>query len=217
MTAGRFVTETLDHDGGREVTVHLPPHLVTEVVYAADGGWHVERLAARLESAGRHTTLLVGVHGMPDDDGRLHEYVCGFDPERFEAHERFFVVDVPAWVHTIFDVALPAERTAAWGASLGAELALAMGMRHPDRIGVVLAASPGAGYRPPVPLPEALPRAYLVAGTEEEFFLENAKRWASALGDGGTDAVLVERPGTHGGDFWFEELASMLAWAFDGS
>jgi enterochelin esterase-like enzyme len=62
------------------------------------------------------------------------------------------------------------------GVSAGAELALAMGLRHPDTYGAVLGASPGAGYRPPAVLGGRLSRTYLVAGTEEPFFLTNATR-----------------------------------------
>lgn len=216
-TPGRLVTGVLDHDGGRGVAVHVPAATVTEVVFAADGGWHAERLVAALESAGRDSTAVVCVDGMPDDDGRLTEYVAGFDPARFEAHERFFADAVPAWAEAHAGVAAPVDRTAVWGASLGAELALAMGMRHPDRFGVVLAASPGAGYRPPDPMPARLPRSYLVAGTDEPFFLDNARRWGGALQDAGADVVLAERKATHGGEFWFEELAPMLTWAFDAA
>jgi pimeloyl-ACP methyl ester carboxylesterase len=68
-----------------------------------------------------------------------------------------------------------------FGVSAGAELALAMALRHPDIYGAVFCASPGAGYRPPAALPGRLPRTYLVAGTEEPFFLTNATRWADAL------------------------------------
>jgi hypothetical protein len=50
-----------------------------------------------------------------------------------------------------------------------------MGLAHPDIYGTVLCASPGAGYRPPTLMPSSLPRVYLVAGTQEPFFLENAK------------------------------------------
>ncbi len=45
-----------------------------------------------------------------------------------------------------FGVALPAERTAVFGASAGGELALAIGLRHPDVYGAVFSASPGGGY-----------------------------------------------------------------------
>ena len=121
-------------------------------------------------------------------------------------------------VESRFGVALPAQRTAVLGVSAGGELALALGIRHPDVYGAVFCASPGGGYKPPHTtddaLPTHLPRAYLVAGTDEPFFLENARRWADALRDAGADVVMAERPGTHGGPFWREEFPLMVAWAF---
>ena len=155
-----------------------------------------------------------GPHGLPDDDGRLKEYVPGFDAACFAAHERFFVDDVRRRVASRFGVALPAERTGVWGASLGGELALAMGLRHPDVYGAVFAASPGAGYQPPAVLPSPLPRIYLVAGRQEPFFLANAMRWASALRDADADVAMVEQDGGHGGAFWGEEFPLMVVWAF---
>ena len=62
-------------------------------------------------------------------------------------------------------------------------------------------------------MPSPLPRAYLVGGTEEPWFLENATRWADALRDAGADVVMTERDGAHGGAFWRAELPLMLAWA----
>lgn len=210
----RVVTQTLGYDGGRQVTAYVPPSPPEAIVYAADGGWHGAKLAAALETGAARPTLIIAVHGMSDDDSRLKEYVPTFAPERFAAHEKFFVEDVPAWVQSSLNITLPPARTAAWGASLGGEFALAMGMRHPDVYGAVLAASPGAGYRPPAPMPSALPRAYLVAGTEEQFFLQNATRWAAALRDANADVVMMERAGSHGGAFWYEEFPLMVRWAF---
>lgn len=212
--AGELVTEELAYDGGRLVTVYVPPEPAQAVVFAADGGWHLSRLSEVIDGLGAASTMIVGVHGLSDDGGRLSEYVPGFDAERYAAHEAFFVDEVRRWVASRFDVSCPAERTAVWGASLGAELALSMGVRHPDIYGVVLAASPGAGYRPPKELSRPLPRAYLVAGRQEPFFLENAKRWADALEGAEADVALVEREGEHGGTFWFEEFPLMVAWAF---
>ena len=77
----------------------------------------------------------------------------------------------------------PHERTAVFGVSASGELALAIGLRHPDVYGAIFCASPGAGYRPPRVMPNPVPRTYLVAGTLEPFFLENATRWAVALRD----------------------------------
>ena len=137
-----------------------------------------------------------------------------FDPERFAAHERFFVDDVRRWVRSRFGVALPAERTAVCGVSAGGELALAMGLRHPDIYGAVFCASPGGGYRPPAMMPSSLPRTYLVAGTQEPFFLENATRWADALRDAGADVVLTERVGDPRRRVLAREFPLMVAWAF---
>jgi enterochelin esterase-like enzyme len=147
-----------------------------------------------------------------DETLRLHEYSPGFDPERFAAHERFFVEDVREWTRSRLGVALPRERTAVHGVSAGGELALAIGLRHPDVYGAVLCASPGGGFRPPAVMPSPLPRAYLIGGTEEPWFLENATRWADALRDAGADVVMAEREGLHGGAFWRAELPLMAAW-----
>jgi len=212
--AGELVTETLDFDGGRQVTVYVPPEPPDAVVFAGDGGWHISMLSQVIEGTGARPPMIVGVHGMPDDDGRLNEYVPGFNQDRFAAHEKFFVEDVRAWVKSRFDAAFPAERTAVWGASLGGELALALGLRHPDIYGAIFCASPGGGYKPTGEMPSSLPRTYLVAGTEEQFFLDNATRWADALRDAGADVVMTERPGSHGGAFWGEEFPLMVAWAF---
>jgi enterochelin esterase-like enzyme len=212
--AGELVTEVLEYDGGRSITVYLPPDPTEAVVFAADGAWHIARLSEVIERASGPSTMIVGVHGLPDDDGRLKEYVPGFDADCFAAHERFFVDDVGRWVASRFGIALPAERTGLWGASLGGEFALAMGLRHPDVYGAVFAASPGAGYKPPEVLPSPLPRIYLVAGRQEQFFLDNATRWADALRNADADVAMVERDGEHGGAFWGEEFSLMVAWAF---
>jgi enterochelin esterase-like enzyme len=165
--------------------------------------------------------MIIGAHSLVDETLRLHEYSPGentaeltFDPERFAAHEKFFVEDVRRWAQSRFDVALPADRTAVLGASASGELALAMGLRHPDIYGTVFCASPGSGYRPPAVMPAPLPRAYLVAGMQEPFFHENATRWADALRDARADVVMTERVGSHGDAFWREELPLMVAWAF---
>jgi enterochelin esterase-like enzyme len=212
--AGQFITETFAYDGGRQVTVYVPPAPAEAVVFAGDGGWHISRLAAALEATRSPSTMVVGVHGLPDDDGRLKEYVAGFDESRFAAHEHFFVEDVRRWMRTRFGVALSVERTAVWGASFGGELALAMGLRHPDGFGAVFSASPGGGYKPPAEMPGSPPRVYLVAGTQEPFFLKNATRWAAALRSAGADVVMAERVGSHGGEFWAAEFPLMVAWAF---
>jgi enterochelin esterase-like enzyme len=211
--AGQSVTETLGYDGGRRVTVYVPPDPPDAIVFAGDGQL-IARWGGDLEAVGTPATMIVGAHRPDDEKLRLHEYSPVFDPQRFAAHEQFFVEDVRRWVQSRFDVALPAERTAVFGVSASGELALAVGLRHPDLYGAVFCASPGGGYRPPEAMPSPLPRAYLVAGTSEPFFLENATRWATALRDAGAEVVMTERAGSHGDAFWRKEFPLMAAWAF---
>ncbi len=211
--AGELVTERLEYDGGRQVTVYVPPDPPEAVVFAGDGQV-IPPWGEVLESADIPPTMIVGAHRLADETLRLHEYSPGFDPERFAAHERFFVWEVRRWTKSRFGIALPAERTAVFGVSASGELALAIGLRHPEVYGAVFCASPGAGYRPPSVMPNSLPRAYLVAGTLEPFFRENATRWAEALRDAGADVVMTERARSHGDALWREEFPLMVAWAF---
>jgi enterochelin esterase-like enzyme len=213
--AGELVTETFEYDGGRQVTVYVPPDPPEAVVFAGDGQL-ISQWGGYLEAADVPPTMIVGAYRTDDEDEmvRIHEYSPSFDEERFAAHERFFVDDVRSWVRSRFSVGLPAERTAVCGVSASGELALAMGLRHPDIYGTVFSASPGGGYRPPALMPSPLPRTYLVAGTLEPWFLENAARWADALRDADADVVMTERIGDHGDPFWQAEFPLMVAWAF---
>ena len=128
-SAGELVTETFDYDGGRDLTVYVPPDEPEAVVFAGDGQL-ISQWGRDLEAADVPATMIVGAH------------------------------------------------------------------------------------RPPDTLPSSLPRTYLVAGTLEPFFHENACRWAQALGDAGADVVMTERVGSHGDALWREELPLMVAWAF---
>ena len=211
--AGKLINEKFDYDGGRQVTVYVPPVAPEAIVFAGDGQL-ISQWVFDLESADIPPTMIVATHRLDDEMLRLHEYSPVFDAERFAAHEKFFVEDVRQWVKSRFGVELPAERTAVFGVSASGELALAMGLRHPDIFGAVLCASPGRGYQPPAVMPDLVPRVYLVAGTLEPFFLKNATRWAVALRYAGADVVMTERVGSHGDVFWREESPLMMAWAF---
>ena len=211
--AGEIVTETFNYDDGRQVTVYVPTDPPAAIVFAGDGHM-IAHWGGSLEATDLPPTLIVGAHRAADETLRLHEYSPTFDPERFAAHERFFVGDVGAWVRSRFGVTMPTERTAVFGVSAGGEFALAIGLRHPDLYSAIFCASPGGGYLPPRIMPSSLPRTYLVAGTLESFFRDNATRWATALRDAGAEVVMTERVGSHGDRFWQEELPLMVAWAF---
>jgi len=213
-TTGELVTETFEYDGGRQVTAYVPAETPEAVVFAGDGQLISQWGEFLNEAADVPPTMLVATHRPADEMERLHEYSPAFDANRFATHEKFFVDDVREWARSRFGVALPAERTAVFGVSASGELALAIGLRHPDIYGAIFCASPGGGYKPPGDMQLSLPRTYFVAGTEEPFFRDNAVRWADALRDAGADVTVTERPGDHGDPFWQAELPLMAAWAF---
>jgi enterochelin esterase-like enzyme len=210
---GEFVTERFDYDAGRQATVYVPPVRPEAIVFAGDGQM-ISQWGRFLEAADVPSSMIVGVHRVADETLRLHEYSPNFDPERFAAHERFFVEHVGAWTRSRFGVSLTSARTAVFGVSAGGELALALGLRHPEIYGAIFSASPGGGYRPPDPMPSRLPRTYLVAGTMEPFFLDNAARWATALRDASADVVMRERAAGHDDEMWRLEFPAMIRWAF---
>jgi enterochelin esterase-like enzyme len=193
--------------------VYVPPDPPEAIVFAGDGKG-ISRWGGYLKAADLPPTMIVGVHGLADEMLRLQEYSPVFDAGRFAAHEKFFVEDVGRWVRSQFAVALPAERTAVCGFSAGGELALALGLRHPDVYGAVFSGSPGGGYKPTGEMPSRLPRVYLVAGTLEPFFKANASRWEVALRAAGANVVMTERVGSHGTALWRAEFPLMVAWAF---
>lgn len=206
-----LITKRFAYDNGRQVTVSVPPVPAEAIVYAGDGQL-LAQWGNLLQATDAPPTMIVGVHHTSDKDemARIKEYSPSFDEAIFSAHEKFFTKDVRDWVQMEFGIRLPAEQTAVCGVSASGELALAMGMRHPDLYGSVFCMSPGGGYQPPDHLSVSLPRVYLTAGSEEPFFLENAKRWADALGKAGGDVKMTERHGGHGDPFWAEEFPGMV-------
>jgi enterochelin esterase-like enzyme len=216
VISGELVTAAFDYDNGRQVTIYLPPVPPSAIVFAGDGQM-ISQWTSSIEAPDVPPTVIVGVHRSADETLRLHEYSPKFDAARFAAHENFFVHDVAAWVRSRFGLTLCVERTAIFGVSAGGELALALGIRHPDVYGAIFSASPGAGYRPPEAMPSGLPRTYLVAGKEEPFFLDNAARWAAALRNANAEVVMSERAGGHNDAMWRRELPLMIRWAFGSS
>jgi enterochelin esterase-like enzyme len=125
------------------------------VLYLADGA-SVRRFAAVLEpgvvAGTTPAAVLVGVHssvGPPADDPRMREYLPGLDSRRYDAHERFFLDEVARWAQREVGVSADRELRAVGGCSNGAVLASALGCRHPDRFGGVVAFS--LGVHPPLP------------------------------------------------------------------
>jgi enterochelin esterase-like enzyme len=211
----------------RELTVYLPPdHTSTHpsaVIYTADGQ-SVPEFAAVLEpliTDGRlPSILLVGVHSPtgpfpnPSQDLRAHEYLPEEQPTRFAAHERFFVEEVAAWAER--ELAAPTDRQqrAVFGYSNGGVFAAAMGIRHPDRYGHILAFSLGVQPGTVTRARELSSDFYLVAGTLEEGFHSTTALFAQMLQSRDIVHIFRERVCGHDYMMWQEEFPAAVVWAF---
>jgi hypothetical protein len=91
--AGQLVTEAFEYDDGRPVTVYIPPDSPQGIVFAGDGQL-ISQWGGDLEAADVPPTMIVGAHRLHDETLRLQEYSPGFEPQRFAAHEQFFVDEV---------------------------------------------------------------------------------------------------------------------------
>src|SRR5689334_24383644 len=98
--AAELITETLEYDGGRQVTAYVPAAAAEAVVFAGDGQL-ITSWGEVLEGADLPPTMIIGAHRVEDETRRLREYSPGrgtaafaFDPQQFAAHETFFVEDV---------------------------------------------------------------------------------------------------------------------------
>jgi hypothetical protein len=80
-TAGEYVTETFDYDGGRQVTVYVPPDPPEAIIFAGDGQM-ISQWGALLEPADVPSTMIVGAHRALRDAGAdvvMRERAAGHD------------------------------------------------------------------------------------------------------------------------------------------
>jgi hypothetical protein len=64
--AGEIVTETLDYDDGRQVTVYVPTDPPAAIVFAGDGHM-IAHWGGSLEATDLPPTLIVGAHRAADE------------------------------------------------------------------------------------------------------------------------------------------------------
>ena len=219
------VVDTADF-GGRPVSVYLPPgHRPgdgTPVVYATDGNMlapYARRLDAAIEDGVCPPVVVVGAHAAPADhvhgNQRALEYLAGFDPARFDAHQRFFVDELAGWAEDTLGVPADRERRAVFGCSDGGGHALTVARLHADRFAHVIACSTGM---PPDPQfrwdVDGAPFVHLCAGTLEGGFHQATEAWAAFLHLVGARHHFTERVAGHDLVQWAEELPHALhrAW-----
>jgi enterochelin esterase-like enzyme len=216
----------------RKVRVYLPPgHDRTKtypVIYATDGNDGAQVLEALIVAAKVPPLITVATSsgGYLGDraagydthkDLRALEYLSGFDPKRYAAHEKFFCEEVPTWAEREFGASKHRKDRAIFGCSNGARFAVDMGVRHPDFYGHAFAFSV-AGRRE-LPLADkvnGLPHFHLAAGNWE-IFLQTTKNVATALEKHGVPVTFITRIAGHDMAMWDDELAMAATRAFGPS
>lgn len=230
--AGAIREVTLDSAAlgeSRSVRVYLPPDHDNRrrypVVYGAFARAFPDIVEPLIVSGKLEPIICVGTFPRPGADGasrhgkesgrRIDEYLPGRAPERFAAHERFFVEEVPAEVESRFGASTQRRQRAVLGVSSGATFALAMGAAHPERFGIVIGFSPTSTPPLTTSWPQgAGPRHYLCAGTLEAQVARQTRSWAGMAEAAGTEVVRTEWVSGHDMVMWEGELPGALTWAF---
>jgi len=184
---------------------------------------YARRLDAAITAGTLPRLVVVAAHSAgfePAQGGNLRalEYLPGFDPGRFERHERFFVDELARWAEAELGVSPERSDRAVFGCSDGAAHAMAVGLAHHQRFGHVVAYSTGV---PPVGRerwPEgAAPFVQLCAGILEPAFFGATNAWVHWLSLLGVAHHWTERVCGHELLQWVEELPTALGRAFGGS
>ncbi|WP_419931758.1 alpha/beta hydrolase [Candidatus Poriferisodalis sp.] len=225
---GETQTHTLDSTSlrtRRTVTVYLPPqHSPTEqlpVLYATDGGMigpYLRRLDAGITKETVPRFVLVAAHSAPMGgygNERAMEYLPGFDNDRFDRHQRFFVEELSAWAEQSFGVSDDRSQRGVFGASDGGGHALAVGHMHRDKYGHAMAYSTGMPPNEQMNWNAAeAPFVHLCAGTLEGGFHQATEAWAAWLHFAKSPHDWTERVCGHDLIQWIEELPRAIARAW---
>lgn len=217
----------------RSLTIYSPPlrrgEQIAAVVYIADGK-SVQLMAPYVEpliiSRRLPPVLLVGVHNgkvLPGNrnvnDFRGREYLLRFGEtdERFMAHERFLIEEVLPWAEAKFNAPKDKNKRAVFGASNGGSFALAMGIRHPEIFGHIIAFSATWSLNLSTPnwKPTQAPSQYLLVGALESASTRKLnKEWSETAQKSGATVTLREPVAGHDSVVWREWFPHSLLTEF---
>ena len=209
----------------RPVTVYRPPgHEAgddTPVMYATDGNMlapYARRLDAAAEAGTCPPVVIVAAHSASFDpirgNLRAAEYLPGFDDQLYEAHQHFFIDELPAWAEAELGVPTEPARRGVWGCSDGGGHAAMVARLFPHRFGHAFVYSTGMPPDMAYEWTEDHPFLHLCAGTLEGPFHQATEAWAGYLMLVDAPYHFTERVAGHDLIQWAEELprAIQRAW-----
>jgi putative esterase len=229
---GSFVRDSIPSDAlgaSRTVSVYLPPGWPLRgprrAIYLADGRYVAEfaGIVDTLILQGKLPPVaLVGLHAAPragesdgSHDSQIREREYAFlEP----AHEKFFVWEAPRWAESRFGLDSARSSRAIWGVSNGGFFAIAMGLRHPDRFGHVIAFSPagrGPGTERIAP-GSPHPRFFILSGYLEAPFERIAEEWLDWLAESAIEHEAARYVAGHDMAIWEQAFGKAAAWFLGG-
>ncbi len=209
----------------RRVTVYRPPsHQAgddTPVIYATDGNMfapYARRLDAAIELGICPPVVIVAAHSASFDpvmgNLRAAEYLPGFNDQAYDAHQRFFMNELPAWAEAELGVPSDPARRGVWGCSDGGGHAAMIARLFPDRFGHAFVYSTGMAPDMQTEWTENHPFMHLCAGTLEGPFHQATEAWAGYLMLSKAKYHFTERVAGHDLVQWAEELPHSINRAF---
>ena len=214
----------------RRVTVYRPrghkPGDNTPVIYATDGNMfapYARRLDAAIESGICPPVVIVAAHAASFDQirGNLRaaEYLPGFDDQVYDAHQRFFIDELPAWAETELGVPTNPANRGVWGCSDGGGHAATVARLFAPRFGHAFVYSTGMPPDMAYNWTDIHPFMHLCAGTLEGPFHQATEAWAGYLMLVDAPYHFTERVAGHDLVQWAEELPYAInrAWGTDSN
>lgn len=217
----------------RRLTVYVPqdagPSTPLPVAYVADGGnvFSYGPIAEALaDTCTAAPVILVGLWNEdpgPEEERsqselRAADYLWGFDPERFNAHDAFLLEDVMPLAEERFGAsAEPGDRMLS-GSSNGAAWAVSTALLHPEMFASVSAASLGwTEALDAADIPADQVTFHISAGYYEPRFLPDSEAAVEQINAAGGTAHLTRYVSGHSPLVFEQQFARSLAATFPAS
>ena len=182
-------------------------------LFCADGQM-LNELLAPMPSRVLETCLFVGIESNPET--RDYDYIRGYCPDRFDAHERFVTDEAVGRINREFCLDDSGCTRGLCGFSNGATLAHVLAVRNPGTFcfAFVFSAADNRVRQDEYP-DEHRTRYYLAAGTREPDYLRATRSIADDLQAIQANYTFAERDADHSIGFWANELRVAMEWILE--
>ena|GEM_PF-6030710 len=174
----------------------------------------LQELLASTPSQVLEKCLFIGMESNPET--RDYDYIRGYCPDRFDAHERFVTDEVFNRIDRDFGLDDSCCTRGLCGFSNGATLAHALTVRNPRTFSFAFIFSAADNRVRQDEYPEEhRSRYYLAAGIREPDYLHATRKIAVDLLAVQANYTFAERDAGHSIEFWANELPIAMEWILE--